>query len=74
MSSPQPQGASGQSEPPGLPEVHDEAADTPSWVPLAGFTLLAVVSLLAVARFHSGGDPGSNGSGDTQVQAQPSSG
>jgi hypothetical protein len=32
---------------PGLPEIRDEAADTPSWVPLLGLSLL-VVSVLGV--------------------------
>jgi hypothetical protein len=34
--------------PPGLPEIRDEAADTPRWVPLVGLGLLAA-SVLAVA-------------------------
>lgn len=33
--------------PPGLPEIREEAADTPRWVPLLGLTLL-VLSVLAV--------------------------
>lgn len=38
---------------PHLPEVRDEAADTPSWVPLLGLALLAVVALWMVARAHT---------------------
>jgi hypothetical protein len=33
--------------PPGLPEIRDEAADTPRWVPLVGLGLLAA-SVLGV--------------------------
>ena len=30
----------------GLPEVHDEAGDTPRWVPLLGFGLLLLVIMV----------------------------
>jgi hypothetical protein len=36
-------------EPPGLPTVVDEAADTPPWVPKLGLALLAAVVLYVVA-------------------------
>lgn len=36
-------------EPPGLPKVVDEAADTPPWVPKLGLALLAAVVLYVVA-------------------------
>lgn len=36
--------------PPGLPEVKDEAGDTPSWVPKLGiFVVLGLVGLLVYA-------------------------
>jgi hypothetical protein len=36
--------------PPGIPEVHDEAGDTPSWVPRLGVALGVVfVALVALA-------------------------
>lgn len=35
---------------PGLPEIHDEAADTPMWLPLLGLTLFALVALLLIVR------------------------
>jgi hypothetical protein len=34
---------------PGLPEVHDEAGDTPSWVPKLGFVV--VIGLLALLAY-----------------------
>jgi len=34
--------------PPGLPEIHDEAADTPMWVPLLGLSLLVLATLYLV--------------------------
>ena len=33
-------------EPPGLPEITDEAADTPMWVPVVGVGLLVAFVLL----------------------------
>ncbi|MBX3247201.1 MAG: hypothetical protein KF901_08475 [Myxococcales bacterium] len=35
---------------PGLPEIHDEAADTPMWLPLLGLGLLIVASLFFIIR------------------------
>ena len=29
--------------PPGIPEVHDEAGDTPAWMPLLGAAVFAVL-------------------------------
>jgi hypothetical protein len=40
-------GADDRDPPPGLPEIRDEAADTPRWVPLLGLCLLGA-SILAV--------------------------
>lgn len=36
--------------PPGLPEVIDEAGDTPKWVPITGLGLLALIAILFVIR------------------------
>lgn len=36
-------------EPPGLPTVVDEAAETPPWVPKLGLALLAAVVVYVVA-------------------------
>lgn len=41
--------------PPQLPEVTDEAANTPRWVPLLGVGLFAL-AVLAIVVAHSGGD------------------
>jgi hypothetical protein len=35
---------------PSLPEVIDEAADTPNWVPALGLGLFALISLVFAAR------------------------
>lgn len=35
-------------EPPGLPNVVDEAGDTPSWVPKLGLALLGLALLYAI--------------------------
>lgn len=48
--------------PPGLPEVHDEAADTPMWVPAVGLALLVALALTFVFR----GD-------DVETHAEPGS-
>jgi len=34
--------------PPGLPEIQDEAADTPMWVPVLGLGLFVLVALWLV--------------------------
>ena len=34
----------------GLPKVHDEAGETPRWVPVLGLCLLGLFSLMAVYR------------------------
>ncbi|MEO0325227.1 MAG: hypothetical protein AAF447_19880, partial [Myxococcota bacterium] len=36
--------------PPALPEVHDEAGDTPLWLPALGAALLAAVGLFLIFR------------------------
>jgi hypothetical protein len=41
--------------PPELPEISDEAGDTPRWVPLLG-ALLLVLSVGAIVWCHTGGD------------------
>ncbi len=35
---------------PGLPPVHDEAADTPAWVPLLGLGVLLLAALYLVVN------------------------
>jgi hypothetical protein len=37
-------------EPPSLPDVTDEAGNTPGWVPLLGLAILCLVALLIAAR------------------------
>lgn len=39
--------------PPGLPEITDEAGNTPTWVPLTGIALFALVGILIVARLQT---------------------
>jgi hypothetical protein len=41
---------------PALPPVHDEAPDTPMWLPLGGLALLVVFVLFAMWRTATGGD------------------
>ncbi len=41
--------------PPQLPEVTDEAGNTPRWVPLLGLILL-LASVAAIVVCHGGGD------------------
>ncbi|MFW5924581.1 MAG: hypothetical protein ACOCV4_00330 [Myxococcota bacterium] len=57
--------------PPGLPEIRDEAGDTPSWVPLLGVGLL--VALLAVfgAQLWLGDDEGTEGAQDADATVDP---
>jgi protein-S-isoprenylcysteine O-methyltransferase Ste14 len=40
---------------PRLPEVVDEAADTPSWVPALGLGLFAVVAIVVAIQLASAG-------------------
>ena len=35
---------------PGLPEIHDEAADTPMWLPLLGLALFTLAALVLIIR------------------------
>jgi hypothetical protein len=37
-------------DPPSLPNVVDEAGDTPTWVPVLGLVLLALVAMATAAR------------------------
>jgi hypothetical protein len=37
-------------EHPSLPPVHDEAADTPMWIPVVGLVILGTFALVALAR------------------------
>jgi hypothetical protein len=41
---------SGSKQPPDLPDVVDEAGDSPSWVPMLGLALLCALALLIAAR------------------------
>ena len=43
--------------PPGLPEIRDEATDTPMWLPLVGLGLLALIGLLIVYRAATAPEP-----------------
>jgi hypothetical protein len=36
--------------PPTLPEIVDEAGDTPTWVPILGIALFALIAVMFVAR------------------------
>lgn len=59
------------SGPPGLPEIRDEAADTPMWIPALGLALfvLATVWLVISAAFA---DVDAAGEAPVEVAAQPS--
>jgi hypothetical protein len=39
---------------PGLPQIHDEAADTPMWLPATGLGLLVLLVLMLVYRVAQG--------------------
>lgn len=39
---------------PGLPQIQDEAADTPMWLPATGLALLAVMVLMLVYHVSKG--------------------
>lgn len=55
--------------PPGLPEIQDEAADTPRWVPLLGLGIL--VALIAVFAFFLFKSPPAGGTDANGAQAAP---
>lgn len=42
--------ADDHSHTPGLPEIHDEAADTPMWIPMLGLALFALLALFLIVR------------------------
>lgn len=37
-------------EPPGIPEVHDEAGDSPRWLPWLGVAVFCLLAALVVTR------------------------
>lgn len=55
--------------PPQLPEVSDEAANSPGWVPVLGVALL-VASIATILWCHRGEDGGSHAA-EPAVEAQP---
>lgn len=57
--------------PPGLPEIRDEAGDTPKWVPLLGLGLLiALLAMFGVQAFTSD-DESMQGAEDADVRVDP---
>ncbi len=46
---------------PEIPDIVDEAADTPWWVPALGAALLALFALLFVVAQAGGGEPEADG-------------
>jgi hypothetical protein len=53
--------------PPQLPEITDEAANTPRWVPLLGIVLFAL-SIAAIVVCHTGAE-GNEAAQDEAVEA-----
>jgi hypothetical protein len=53
---------------PELPEVTDEAADTPKWVPLLGVALF-VLAVAGIVMGHCS-NPNAEGEGDVAADAQ----
>jgi hypothetical protein len=53
---------------PELPEVTDEAADTPKWVPLLGLALF-VLAVAGIVMGHCT-RPGADGEGDVAAEVQ----
>ena len=53
--------------PPQLPEVTDEAGNTPRWVPLLGAGLFAL-AILAIVLHHAGA---AGNEGDAEPEAAP---
>lgn len=73
-------------QPPGLPEVTDEAGDSPKWLPLLGLALLGTVLLVMAVGRATGGDDetaaktiaaeaaGTEEAGDAPAPAEPQEG
>lgn len=62
---------------PGLPQIQDEAADTPMWLPATGLALLAVLVLMLVYHVSKGpeseateGDVAAEAAGDEGAEGE----
>lgn len=55
--------------PPGLPEIVDEAGDTPTWVPVLGLALLTLVAILFVVRSQMTSDEPAEAAAPAEVKA-----
>lgn len=55
--------------PPGLPEVHDEAPNTPMWVPAVGLALIVALALTFV--FRGASSEGTHADPGSQVDTDP---
>lgn len=55
--------------PPTLPEVTDEAGNTPTWVPLTGLGLLALIAVLIVFRAQNGAEEPATDTAATEAPA-----
>lgn len=62
---------SGSKQPPHLPEIVDEAGETPRWVPWLGLALLGVFVLLLVARQVTSARDELPGTGEPAAAAEP---
>lgn len=62
--------ASGHDEGGVLPEVHDEAADTPMWVPALGLGLLTLITVFLIVRAALSEDESAPAGADVVVQVE----
>ena len=54
---------------PGLPEIQDEAAETPNWVPLTGIATLLAIVLYIVMHAAGAGAPEAEGAAAEEAPA-----
>jgi hypothetical protein len=57
-------------QPPGLPEIVDEATDTPAWIPVTGLVLLAFFLLLFVVSQATGDEEEAGGAAVERVEGR----
>ena len=66
---------------PGLPQIQDEAADTPMWLPATGLALLAILVLMLVYHVSKGpeteateGDVAAEAAGEEGAEGEAAAG
>lgn len=56
---------------PGLPDIHDDAGDTPMWVPMLGLFLLVAIPLSVMLMSEFGADEAKADEAAVVEQADP---